>query len=135
MAKQINEPGLTEIKETARGFVGNRPPPKFDRTMRGNRPRVVFCIACGKPDEAKNKLVTWRYCVGYDKVAAAMAGLKVGDWVRVMGWLSTEAVTDNYYRPIVENGVTKKREVLVLFQAEILKYQKRPELQPALIPE
>ena len=61
-------------------------------------------------------------------------GLKVGNLVRVMGWLSTEQVTDEYFKPVRDElGRVTKRDFLILFKAEIVEHTKKSELQPILI--
>lgn len=126
--------GLTGIQETARGFVGSKPAPIFDETRKG-RKRVRFIIACGKTNEECGKFPTWRFCVGYDDIATKhLKGLKVGELVKVWGWLSTEWLTDEYFKPVRDdNENVIKRDFLILFKAEILPHAKKPELQPALI--
>ena len=127
------EKGLTGIREDARGFVGNRPLPVLDRTMNG-RSRIAFIMACGKNDERSGKFPIWRYCVGYDKISDNLANLKVGDLVKVSGWLTKEYQLDEYYKPVLDiNGNKQYREVMVLYKAEIHAYEKKPALQPALI--
>lgn len=127
------EKGLTGIREDARGFVGSRPAPEYDRTKNG-RPRIKFCIACGKTNEDDGKYPTWRYCIGYDKVAEILKDIKVGNLVKVSGWVSTESQVDEYYKPVLDEfDRPKKREVLILYKAEVAQYDKKPELQPSLI--
>jgi len=131
----IKEKGLTGIREDARGFVGSRPAPKVDSTLNG-RSRIAFCIACGKNNEKAGKFPTWRYCVGYDQVAKDLSKLKVGDLVKVNGWMITEWQTDEYYKPVLDDkGKIRTREILVLYKAEIYQREKQPALQPALISE
>lgn len=127
------EKGLSGIHETARGFVGSRPAPKFDSTRQG-KSRIRFCIACGQNDEQQGKFPTWRFCVGYGAVVDKLRGLRVGNLVKASGWVSTEWETDEYSNPVQnERGVTRTRETLILYDAEVVEYEKKPELQPALI--
>jgi len=129
----VKEKGLTGIREDARGFVGSRPPPEYDRTKKG-RPRIKFCIACGKTDEESGKYPTWRFCIGYERIAEILKGVKVGNLVRVSGWVATEALLDEYYKPVLDEfDRPQKREVLIVYKAEIMQYDKKPELQPSLI--
>lgn len=133
VAKEDKEKGLTGIREDARGFVGSRPLPLKDKTTKG-RARIKFIIACGKNDENTGKLPTWRFCVGYDKVTDDLDKVKVGDLVKVSGWLTTEFLLDEYYKPVYDNwDHHRTRECLVLYKAEIVDYQKKPEVQPALM--
>lgn len=125
--------GLTGIREEARGFVGSKPPPIYDST-KNDRPRIRFNIACGQNKEEAGKYTTWRYCIGYDAVAQILKNLQIGDLVKVSGWITTECLKDDYYKPITDSdGRTKTREFLVLFRAEITEYRKQHELQPPLL--
>lgn len=132
--EMANEKGLTGIREFARGFVGSKPAPVFDQTKAG-RKRVKFIIACGMTNENMGKFPTWRFCVGYDDIATKyLAGLKVGDLVHVHGWLSTEWLTDEYYKPVRdERENIVKREYLIVFKAEIKQHEKSKPLQPELV--
>lgn len=124
--------GLTGIREVSRGFVGNRPNPVYDTTIRG-RPRIRFDIACGKPEENVGKFATWRHCVGYDVIAQKLKSLKVGDLVSCQGWVSTEWMKDEYQKPILDDeGRYRTKEYLILFQAEVILREKTPVLQPVL---
>lgn len=110
--------GLTGIREEARGFVGRRGL-KYDETSKG-RPRIRFDIACGKSDEENGQYTTWRHCVGYDRVAELLKDIKQGYLVKCQGWVKTEAVLDEYYKPVIdEKGIAVKREYLILFAATI----------------
>lgn len=127
------EQGLTGIREDIRGFVGSRPGPVMDRTHSG-RSRIKMILACGPNNEKAGKLTTWRYCVGYDKCVDNLSNVKIGDLVHASGWLITEYQVDEYYKPLYDEKDRKlKREVLVLYKAEIKQYEKRPETQPVLI--
>lgn len=127
------EKGLTGIIENVRGFVGNRPMPLFDITTKG-KSRIKFIMACTQEDERHNRLTLWRYCVGYDKTAEKIKDIKPGDRVRAMGSLIREYALDEYYKPQLDsNGNRIIREVLLLYKAELADYEKKPEIQPALI--
>ena len=127
------EKGLTGIHEVARGFVGRTPVPKLDTTKNG-RSRIRFTIACGQNNESSGKFPTWRYCIAYGQVAEQLSNLKTGMLVKCIGWLSTEAMLDEYYRPITDDkGLPQRKEHLILHEAEIIEYDKKPELQRALI--
>jgi hypothetical protein len=116
--------GLTGIHEFARGFVGAKI--KYGQTLNG-RPRVFFDIACGLTEEAHGKYPTWRHCVVYDVSALALKNLKPGDLVHCNGWVSTEYMLDEYYRPIVDanTDLPIKIEHLICYKAEIKDYVKK----------
>jgi len=127
------EKGLTGIREDARGFVGSYPQPKVDYT-KSNRARIKFSIACGRSDKGNGKYPTWRFCVAYSEIAESLRTLRVGNLVRVSGWVSTEWQIDEYYKPVVdERGVIQTKEFLIVYKAEVVEYQKEPELQPELL--
>lgn len=128
------EKGLTGIREDIRGFVGSKPAPKRDQTIKG-RPRIKFCLASGKTDENAGKFPVWRFCIGYDKVYDDLKGLHVGSLVKASGWLVREWVVDEYYKPVINSntGNYETREYLMLYKAEICDHQKKPALQPELI--
>jgi hypothetical protein len=115
--------GLTGINETARGFVGAKI--KLGKTLAG-RPRAIFDIACGVTDESLGKYPTWRHCVVYDDYALALSKLKPGNLVHVSGWVTTENMIDEYYKPIIDvnTGLVIKIEKLICYKAEIKEYLK-----------
>lgn len=128
-----SEKGLTGIREDARGFVGNRPAPKYDTTRVG-RSRIKFCIACGQSNESVGKYPTWRFCVAYAGIADYLKDLRVGNLVKVSGWVSTEILKDELNQPVLnEKDRTKTKEHLIVYKAEIVDYKRQPELQPTLI--
>lgn len=116
--------GLTGINEIARGFVGGKV--KFGTTING-RPKIYFDIACGITDESTGHYPTWRHCVLYDNNALELKGLKPGNLVRVSGWVTTEYMLDEHYKPIVDvnTGLPIKMERLICYKGEILNYVKK----------
>lgn len=114
--------GLTGIKEDARGFVGRQP--VYDKTASSGKSRIRFDIGCGKPDPDNCKYSTWRHCVAYGDKADSLRGLIVGDLVHVWGWVTTEAIRDDYMRPIIKDGKVEKAEYLILYKAEIIERHK-----------
>ena len=130
----VDTKGLTGIREDARGFVGSKPPPIHDTTTKNNRTRIRFNIACGRNQEELGKFTTWRQCVAYSAVADILKALRVGDLVKVSGWVTTECVRDEYYKPVQDSeGRTKQREYLIVYKAEIIEREKTPHLQPSLM--
>lgn len=110
--------GLSEIHETARGFVGRSI--IFDQTQR-QRSRVRFELCCGDTKPEFNKYPIWRYCVGYgDEVVRALERAIKGSHVKVWGWLSCEGVKDSEGNLVEENGTLRKRETMVMYKAELL---------------
>lgn len=133
MTKEPKEKGITGIQEIVRGFVRSSPEPHFDTTKNKGRPRVRFAVTIGKHNEDAGLYATTRYCVGYDQVAKTLSGLKPNDLVKLYGWVKTEAVLDDYYRPLRDgHGYVITREYLILYKAEIRQFERKPELQPAL---
>lgn len=118
--REPKEKGLTGIREVARGFVG-RQRLSYDRTSNG-KTRLRFDLACGITNPEFNKYSTWRHCVAYGPVADLLRTIKVGDLVRVCGWVSTEAVLNDYMQPLIENGKMVFHESLVLFDGDILEH-------------
>jgi len=102
--------GLSGIREQAQGFVGSWV--KKDETQ-GHVKRIRFDLGCGKPDENRGKLVTWRHCIAYGKVADKLNEIKQGDLVNVTGWVTTERTSH------VDEPLTKK-EYLVLFDGALV---------------
>lgn len=112
------QPGLSEIHENARGFVGRGV--IYDVT-KGGRKRVRFDLCCGNPPVNSNKYPIWRYCVGYgDELVDSVRGAGKGSWLRVQGWLSAECELDENGMKIFVDGRPKLRETLVLHKAELL---------------
>lgn len=127
----MSDEGLTGIREDARGFVGGKP--ILDNT-RNNRDRIRFDIGCGKNETEKGRFTTWRHCVAYDKVADDLKLLAVGNLVKVSGWVRTECLRDDYYKPVLDaDGRTKQKEYLILYKAEITVHERTPEIQPSLM--
>lgn len=123
--------GLTGIKEEARGFVGRRGL-KYDETKKG-RSRMKFDIASGISDYTNNKYPTWRHCVAYDALADKLKDIKPGDLVKVAGYIVTEAILDEYYKPKKDStGEIITVEYLICksgMTAEHQKLQKRLSLE------
>lgn len=129
----VKEKGLTGIHEVARGFVGRTPYPKLE-TAKNGRPKIKFTIACGVREEESGKYPTWRYCIAYGDIAVKLKELKTGMLIKCIGWVSTQAMLDDYYKPVKDDkGMPVKKEYLILHEAEIKEYEKKPELQLALI--
>lgn len=107
---------LTGIKEQADGYVGR--PPLFSRTKTGDV-KVWFDIYCGMNNSDNNKYPILRHCVAYRDKAESLRGMAKGDYVNCRGWLSREALRDEYGNVITENGVVKTIEHLVLWEAKV----------------
>lgn len=125
------QPGLSEIHENARGFVG-KAGIILDKTKSG-RDRVRFDLCCGDTKPELNKYPIWRYCVGYGvELVGAIQGARRGSWLRVSGWLSGEGEWTNDDTPVENDGRLRIRETLVLYKAELLAVD-QVERQLALI--
>lgn len=134
--------GLTRLHEHGTGFVGSHPMPKIDTTKAG-RPRIKFEVACGQNKEETGQFTTWRHCIGYspapgdiqdNDIVKALELIKVGDLVEFSGWVKTEGIKDDEGQLVKDNeGRYRLIEYLLLYDAQIMAYQKKAELQPALI--
>lgn len=113
------EKGLTGCKELIRGFVGGRASIKYGQTMFG-KAFVKFDLSFGENNPEKNKYPTWRHCAGYGDVVDKVKGLEPGTYIRVAGWPVTEAVMDEYRKPVMVDGRLRLVESLVLIDAEIM---------------
>lgn len=122
----MSDKGLTGIKETAIGFVGKTS--GLVKTKAG-KPTIKFDLACGENKPEENKYPTWRHCVAYGDKAISLAGLSKGSYVKVFGWVKTEALLDEEYHPVLNDGVTQLREYLILYSGEILEHVKSKEEQ------
>lgn len=123
--------GLTGIKEQAVGLIGRKP--KFDKTLDG-KPRVYFELGIGIEDSENLKYCTWRHCIAYGDNSLKLENADIGTRVAVWGWVTTEAVRDEYGKPVIENEKVVKREYLIAFKydkaVQILDYQKLQEELP-----
>lgn len=131
MSKSNGDKGLTEIKEYIRGFVGRRGL-LFDNTQDG-RSRMRFDLAAGKNDTEKNKFATWRHCIAYDKDAEYLKDLKPGDYLKISGWITTEAVRDSFMKPIVKDGQFVTREYLICQDVKMLGYENSQRQLPLVV--
>lgn len=128
----INMVGLSEVKEYLRGFVGSVPPPIYDTAKNGRR-RIKFELGCGESDEGKNRFTIWRHCFCYDDLAESLSNIKIGDWLKLYGLLTCEALRDENYQVVIDsNEYITKKEYFYVFTAEILERKKAEELQPVL---
>ena len=105
-----NKTGKSGIREQAQGYIG--PWIKVDHTQ-DHKMRVRFDIGCGKPDEKRGKLVTWRHCICYGKIAEQLQDIKQGDLVKVSGWVTTERISH-------PDEPLARKEYLILFTGEIV---------------
>jgi len=102
--------GLSGIREQAQGFCGRWVELKYTQS---HKLRLKFDLGCGKVDDRKGRLITWRHCVCYGELAEKLQNVKQGDLVRVTGWVTTERVS----KP---DEPLEKKEYLILFSGDIL---------------
>lgn len=117
--------GLTDGYLDARGFVGQKP--KFDLTQKG-KTRVRFDISWGHGDESQGHYNTWCHCIAYGDIAERIRGVHVGSRVSIFGWISTEAVYDEYHKPVIENGKVKTEWHCLLTQVAVIEDRKNRQL-------
>jgi hypothetical protein len=90
--------GLTEVKETMRGFVGTRG--LSNQPANNGRQRIRFDLVAGNTDLSKLIYPTWRHCVGYDDVAIQLSELKSKEYLKIEGYLKTEIRRDAGGKPM-----------------------------------
>jgi len=100
--------GMSGVREQAQGFVGRW---VVIDTTANHKLRIRFDLGCGKPDEKRGKLVTWRHCIAYGEQAEKLRDIKQGDLVYVLGWVTTERVSHG-------DEPLAKKEYLILFAGE-----------------
>lgn len=94
--------GLTEVKETMRGFVGTRG--LSIQPAKNGRQRIRFDLVAGNTDLAKLKFPIWRHCVGYDDIAKQLSDLKPREYLKIDGYLLPEVKRDYNGKPIFLAG-------------------------------
>lgn len=128
----MSEKVLTGIKEEAVGFVGSRGL-RRDETQKGKL-RIRFDLGCGVNDESDNKYPTWRHCVAYGTLAAKLKVIRPGSLLTVLGWVSTEARLDEYYKPQKDNaGKIVTNEFLICRNVMITEHVKLQSTLPLAV--
>lgn len=98
MVTETENKGLTEVKETIRGFVGSRG--ISNEPCKNGRKRIRFAIAVGDTDMQKLKYPIWRRCCGYDDIADKLADLMPKEYLKIEGYLFNEIMRDYSGKPI-----------------------------------
>ena len=128
----MSEKVLTGIKEEATGFVGSRGL-KRGETKKG-KIRIRFDLGCGVNEETNNKYPTWRHCIAYGNLAEKLKAIRPGSLLTVIGWVSTEARLDEYYKPLKDaNGKIITNEYLICRNVMVTEHEKIQSTLPLAV--
>lgn len=79
-----------------------------------------FDIGMGNDRPDKGEACKWWHCCAYDAAAEYLQGMRTGMWVKVQGWLKYSYQLDDYFCPVILNGVKQVDETLIITGALLL---------------
>lgn len=122
----VNERGITDLRESGRGFVGAYV--KYSLT-RKKVPRLKFDLFFYKNDPDNFKFNIMRKAYVYGDLARQHKDLKSGQLIEFDGYVKRDVIRDAQFKPVFDDGQPVTQEHVFLDRLTVID---RDNIQPSL---